>query len=52
MSDSRAAGGMDRLPWLSDEPVPVTAPAGRGCGRDRLGRGRNPARRWLLILAW
>ena len=30
MSDSRVAGGMDRLPWLSDEPVLVTAPTGRG----------------------
>jgi hypothetical protein len=31
MSDSRVAGGMERLPWLSDEPVRVTAPStGRG----------------------
>ncbi len=31
MSDSRVAGGMDRLPWLSDEPVRVSAPStGRG----------------------
>ena len=22
MSDSRAAAGMDRLPWLADEPAP------------------------------
>lgn len=31
MSDSRAAGGLDRLPWLSDEPAPKkTARAKRG----------------------
>ena len=27
MSDSRVAGGLDRLPWLSDEPVRRAAPA-------------------------
>ena len=27
MSDSRAAGGLDRLPWLSDEPARKPAPA-------------------------
>ena len=31
MSDSRAAGGLDRLPWLSDEPAPKkSAPVKRG----------------------
>src|SRR3954454_18529564 len=32
MSDSRAAVGFDRLPWLSDEPriTPAQAPARRG----------------------
>src|SRR3954466_10437278 len=29
MSDSRVAAGMDRLPWLSDEPVRKAAPVKR-----------------------
>ena len=29
MSDSRAATGLDRLPWLADEPKPKAAPAKR-----------------------
>jgi hypothetical protein len=33
MTDSRAAAGLDRLPWLADEPSPKPAPAKRG-GRD------------------
>jgi hypothetical protein len=36
MSDSRAATGFDRLPWLADEPAPKAAPAKRG-GRDLIG---------------
>ena len=33
MSDSQAAAGMDRLPWLADEPSPRATPAKRR-GRD------------------
>jgi hypothetical protein len=33
MSDSRAATGLDRLPWLADEPSPKSPPAKRR-GRD------------------
>ena len=33
MSDSRAATGLDRLPWLADEPSPKSPPARRR-GRD------------------
>ena len=33
MSDSRAATGLDRLPWLADEPSPKT-PRARRRGRD------------------
>jgi hypothetical protein len=33
MSDSRAAAGLDRLPWLTDEPSPKAPRANRG-GRD------------------
>jgi hypothetical protein len=33
MSDSRAAAGLDRLPWLADEPSPRAPRAKRG-GRD------------------
>jgi hypothetical protein len=33
MSDSRAATGLDRLPWLADEPSPKMSPAKRH-GRD------------------
>ena len=29
MSDSRTAGGLDRLPWLSDEPTRMVRPAKR-----------------------
>lgn len=36
MTDSRAALGMDRLPWLSDEPARPSARL-RGGGRDLLG---------------
>jgi hypothetical protein len=40
MSDSRAAGGLDRLPWLADEPVrrPASAPVRRR-GWDWMGWG-------------
>src|SRR3954467_3720801 len=33
MSDSRAATGLDRLPWLADEPSPKS-PRGKQRGRD------------------
>lgn len=36
MTDARAAVGMDRLPWLSDEPKPTRDDRG---GRDLLGWG-------------
>ena len=36
MSDSRVAGGMDRLPWLSDEPVRIAKPP-KGRGWDVTG---------------
>jgi hypothetical protein len=36
MSDSRAAAGMDRLPWLADEPAP-RAMHGRARKRDLTG---------------
>src|SRR5437870_8860382 len=36
MTDSRAAAGMDRLPWLADEPSPKLAPVRRG-GREFIG---------------
>jgi hypothetical protein len=36
MSDSRVAGGLDRLPWLSDEPVRKTPPTPRS-RRDLAG---------------
>jgi hypothetical protein len=29
MSDSRVAGGLERLPWLADEPAPTVKPAVR-----------------------
>ena len=39
MSDSRTAGGLDRLPWLTDEPAPRKArPIKRG-GLDLVGWG-------------
>lgn len=34
MSDSRAVSGLDRLPWLSDEPARKVAPAPRRTPRD------------------
>ena len=30
MSDSRVAGGLERLPWLSDEPMRKAAPPASG----------------------
>jgi hypothetical protein len=36
MTDSRSAGALDRLPWLSDEPLRRAAPAGRP-SRDLIG---------------
>jgi outer membrane biosynthesis protein TonB len=36
MSDSRAATGFDRLPWLADEPKSKAPPPKRG-GRDLIG---------------
>lgn len=40
MSEAQAVVGMDRLPWLADEPKP-TAKRERGGGRDLLG--------WALV---
>src|SRR3989442_8488363 len=36
MSDSRAATGFDRLPWLADEPKAKATPPKRG-GRELVG---------------
>lgn len=37
MSDSRIAGGLDRLPWLSDEPAPKRAPPVKRGALDLVG---------------
>jgi outer membrane biosynthesis protein TonB len=37
MSDSRTASGLDRLPWLTDEPKPRTAPAKKAGRSDLTG---------------
>ncbi len=52
MSDSRVAGGMDRLPWLSDEPVLVTAPTGRGWDVTGWAVSALLIVAGCLILAW
>jgi hypothetical protein len=39
MADSRAAVGLDRLPWLTDEPKVRRRPAGRSSLRELLGWG-------------
>jgi hypothetical protein len=42
MSDSRTATGLDRLPWLADEPSPKTRPVKR--------RGRDLTPRAVLVM--
>ena len=50
MSDSRAALGLDRLPWLTDEPQ--AAPRSAGSRRlALLGVAARPARRRRVLLA-
>jgi hypothetical protein len=44
MSDSRAAAGLDRLPWLADEPSPRAAP------RKRRGRDVTPWAVGVMLL--
>src|SRR4051812_21531951 len=47
MSDSRTASGLDRLPWLKDEPKPRAAPAKKG----RLGDLTGWAAAAVLLVA-
>ena len=51
MSDSRAAAGLDRLPWLADEPSPKSPRRSGADATSPLGRGRDAARCRRGILA-